>query len=171
MWTATKRRCCMCSTSIASESRKPPALLIRGGGRIIIDCRRRIYWNRSIVGWPEVTGTAIARPRSRKSRNRRKSRRPRTDDEVYGRLDRLPRPLVAVVYLTQSRKQSRDEFHHAAVVDSACPPMHSKISLRRFILRLSGVNGAGPAGSARPAPRHRESRAGCASVADRCVGN
>jgi hypothetical protein len=24
-------------------------LLIRGGGRIIIDCRRRIYWNRSIV--------------------------------------------------------------------------------------------------------------------------
>jgi len=50
MWIATKRRCCMCSTSIASESRKPPALLIRGGGRIIIDCRRRIYWNRSIVG-------------------------------------------------------------------------------------------------------------------------
>ena len=44
-----KRRCCMCSTSIAPESRKPPALLIRGGGRIIIDCRRRIYWNRSIV--------------------------------------------------------------------------------------------------------------------------
>jgi hypothetical protein len=40
----------MCSTSIASESRKPPAQLIRGGGRIIIDCRRRIYWNRSIVG-------------------------------------------------------------------------------------------------------------------------
>jgi hypothetical protein len=39
----------MCSTSIASESRKPPALLIRGGGRIIIDCRRQIYWNRSIV--------------------------------------------------------------------------------------------------------------------------
>ena len=39
----------MCSTSIVSESRKPPALLIRGGGRIIIDCRRRIYWNRSIV--------------------------------------------------------------------------------------------------------------------------
>jgi hypothetical protein len=39
----------MCSTSIASEFRKPPALLIRGGGRIIIDCRRRIYWNRSIV--------------------------------------------------------------------------------------------------------------------------
>jgi hypothetical protein len=50
MWIATKRRCCMCSTSIVSESRKPPALLIRGGGRIIIDCRRRIYWNRSIVG-------------------------------------------------------------------------------------------------------------------------
>ncbi|MDQ6869897.1 MAG: hypothetical protein M3178_16640 [Pseudomonadota bacterium] len=24
-------------------------MLIRGGGRIIIDCRRRIYWNRSIV--------------------------------------------------------------------------------------------------------------------------
>jgi hypothetical protein len=23
---------------------------LRGGGRIIIDCRRRIYWNRSIVG-------------------------------------------------------------------------------------------------------------------------
>jgi hypothetical protein len=23
---------------------------MRGGGRIIIDCRRRIYWNRSIVG-------------------------------------------------------------------------------------------------------------------------
>src|ERR1700731_2444902 len=49
MWIATKRRCCMCSTQIASESRKPPALLIRGGGRIIIDCRRRIYWNRSTV--------------------------------------------------------------------------------------------------------------------------
>jgi hypothetical protein len=40
----------MCSTSIVSESRKPPALLIRGGGRIIIDCRRRIYWHRSIAG-------------------------------------------------------------------------------------------------------------------------
>ena len=25
------------------------ALFIRGGGRIIIDCRRRIYWNRTIV--------------------------------------------------------------------------------------------------------------------------
>jgi hypothetical protein len=24
-------------------------LLIRGGGRIITDCRRRFYWNRSIV--------------------------------------------------------------------------------------------------------------------------
>ncbi len=46
---APKRRCCVCSMSIASESRKPPAVLIRGGGRIIIDCRRRIYWNPSIV--------------------------------------------------------------------------------------------------------------------------
>jgi hypothetical protein len=42
------------------------ALFIRGGGRIIIDCRRRIYWNRTIVeeNMPEVTGTAIARQRS-----------------------------------------------------------------------------------------------------------
>jgi hypothetical protein len=46
----------MCSTSIVSESRKPPALLIRGGGRIIIDCRRRIYWNRSIVGENMASG-------------------------------------------------------------------------------------------------------------------
>jgi len=40
----------MCSTSIASESRKPPALLMRGGGRIITGCRLRIYWHRSIAG-------------------------------------------------------------------------------------------------------------------------
>ena len=49
MWIATNRRCCMSSTSIAPESRKPPALLIRDSSRIIIDYRRRIYWNRSIV--------------------------------------------------------------------------------------------------------------------------
>jgi hypothetical protein len=39
----------MCSTSIASESMKQPALPIRGGDRIIIDCRWRIYGNRSVV--------------------------------------------------------------------------------------------------------------------------
>jgi hypothetical protein len=39
-------------------------------------------------------------------------RRPCTDDKVYGRLDRCPKPPVAVVFLAQSRKQSRDEFHH-----------------------------------------------------------
>jgi hypothetical protein len=49
MWIATNRRCCMSSTSLAPESRKPPALLIRDSSRIIIDYRRRIYWNRSIV--------------------------------------------------------------------------------------------------------------------------
>jgi hypothetical protein len=47
--TATKRRRSMYSTSIAPESTKPPASLIRDSSRIIIDYRSRIYWNRSIV--------------------------------------------------------------------------------------------------------------------------
>jgi hypothetical protein len=49
MRSATKRRCSMYSTSIAPESTKPPASLIRGSCRIIIAYRRRIWWNRSIV--------------------------------------------------------------------------------------------------------------------------
>src|ERR1700730_10280888 len=48
---ATRPHSCICSTPIVPESRKPPASLIRvrGGRRVIIDCRRRIYCNRSIV--------------------------------------------------------------------------------------------------------------------------
>ena len=38
-------------------------------------------------------------------------RRPCTDDEVYGRLDRHPKPPVAVVCLAQRKEQSRDEFY------------------------------------------------------------
>jgi hypothetical protein len=47
---AMKLHCYACSTSIAPESRKPPASLIRvrEGGRIIIDYLRRICCNQSI---------------------------------------------------------------------------------------------------------------------------
>ena len=63
MWIATKHRCCMCSTSIASESRRclfaAAAELSSTVGVGFIGTGPS--WKKT---WPEVTGTAIARQRS-----------------------------------------------------------------------------------------------------------
>jgi hypothetical protein len=77
MWSATKRRCCMYSTSIAPESTKPPAPLIRGSRRIIIAYRRQIWWNRSIVQENATRGDEHGNQgakRSRRSFGTRKQR-------------------------------------------------------------------------------------------------
>jgi hypothetical protein len=68
------RRCCMYSMSIAPESTKPPASLIRGSRRIIIDCRRRIWWNRSIVQENATRGDDQGAKKSRRSFGTRKQR-------------------------------------------------------------------------------------------------
>ena len=68
------RRCCMYSMSIAPESTKPPASLIRGSRRIIIDCRRRIWWNRSIVQETATRGDDQGAKKSRRSFGTRKQR-------------------------------------------------------------------------------------------------
>jgi hypothetical protein len=62
------RRCCMYSMSIAPESTKPPASLIRGSRRIIIDCRSRIWWNRSIVQENATRGDEHSNQGAKKSR-------------------------------------------------------------------------------------------------------
>jgi hypothetical protein len=61
----------MSSTSIAPESRKPPASLIRDSSRIIIDYRPRIYWNRSIVEESVARGD---RPGNREAKKPKKAK-------------------------------------------------------------------------------------------------
>jgi hypothetical protein len=68
MRSATKRRCSMYSMSIAPESTKPPASLIRGSRRIIIDYQRRIWWNRSIVLENATRGNETRNQGAKKSR-------------------------------------------------------------------------------------------------------
>jgi hypothetical protein len=68
MRSARKRRCCMQSMSIAPESTKPPASLIRGSRRIIIAYRRRIWWNRSIVLENATRGDEHGNQGAKKSR-------------------------------------------------------------------------------------------------------
>jgi hypothetical protein len=101
MWIATKRRCCMCSTSIVSESRKPPALLIRGGGRIIIDCRRRIYWNRSIVEENMARGD---RHGNREAKKKPKKLKPKEIAPISTLASIQKKALEGIVALAKNRR-------------------------------------------------------------------